>query len=275
MAQVKLLKIDADGVPVEFNSAADDITLNSFAVQGGGPVLGPTGLDLNNQDVSDIKNLAFVNPATGTINQTAGALIVDNILGKDRENVMASGGAVLFPVITNNVDLVDSFRVPALAGVPSATPADGGSGYLVFDSTNKALYVWDGAAWDNLNTTTAAESLASIYTAEQALAAVDAVYISSADNVSKASASAAATAKVIGFAKAAALITAPTQIVKAGILAGFSGLTAGARYFLSATAGAVTATRPSGAGNTIVQVGYAKNATTLEIAIENLGRLAA
>jgi hypothetical protein len=42
-----------------------------------------------------------------------------------------------------------------------------------------------------------------------------------------------------------------------------SGLTPGAKYFLSTTAGGVTATAPSGSGNVVQQVGTAINATTL------------
>ena len=59
MAQIKLLKIDTDGVPVEFNSASDEITLASFTVQGGGPVMGATGIDMNGQDISDLSDLVF------------------------------------------------------------------------------------------------------------------------------------------------------------------------------------------------------------------------
>jgi hypothetical protein len=58
-------------------------------------------------------------------------------------------------------------------------------------------------------------------------------------------------------------------------MGGFSGLTAGARYYLSAgTAGTITATIPSGTGNTIVQCGYAKSATDLQIQLLQLGRRA-
>lgn len=276
MSQVKLLKIHTNGIPVEFDSAADDITLNSYSVQGGGPVLSATGLDLNNQDVSDVNDLAFNDPTTGTINQTAGLLVVDNIMAKERNNVMTTAGAILFPLITDTAAQVDSFKVPNIAGVPSATPAFSSvAGYLAYDSTNKNMYVWDGAAWDNMNTVSSTNNVDDSYIAETAIAARDVVYISSADNVSKAAASADVTAQAVGFATAAALITAPVNVRKYGRLSGFSALTAGARYYLSATAGTITATVPAGAGHTIVQVGYAKNATDLDIQIQSLGRRAA
>lgn len=272
MAQVKLLKIDTDGVPVEFTSATDDITLNSFTA-GAGPVMSPTGIDMNGQDVTDISDLAFTDPAVGTINQTAGALIVNNIMAKERENLMTTAGGISFPVITDVAGQVDAFRLPALAGAPTATPTTGGEGHAVWDSTNNKLYIWDGAAWDDQSTVTSANNIDDSYIAEVNVAARDVVYISSADNVSPAQADGtAAEAQSIGLATAAALATAAVNVRKFGRLAGFTGLTAGARYYLSATAGAITDTAPTGSGNTVVQIGYAKNTTTLDIAIENLGR---
>jgi hypothetical protein len=107
------------------------------------------------------------------------------------------------------------------------------------------------------------------------IAAREVVYISAADNVSLADADADVSSQVIGFATAAATATNSVVVRKFGRMAGFTGLTAGSRYFLSATAGAITTTVPAGAGNSIVQVGYAKNTTTLDIAIQSLGRRAA
>lgn len=274
MAQVKLLKIASDGVPLEF-AAGDDITLNSFTA-GSGPVMSPTGIDMNGQDVTDISDLVFTDPAVGTINQTAGALIADDIMAKERNNVMTTAGAVLFPVITDVAGQVDSLKMPNLAGTPTATPAFSSvAGYQVYDSTNKKFYIWDGTAWDDQSTVSAANTIDDSYTSLVAIAARDVVYISAADSVSPAIASAAGTSQAIGFATAAALITAPVNVRKYGILAGFTGLTAGARYYLSGSvAGAITATTPTGAGHTIVQVGYAKSATAVDIQFQSLGRRA-
>lgn len=274
MAQVKLLKIDTDGIPVEFSSS-DEITLTSFTVNGGGPVLSSTGLDLNNQDVSDVKNLVFNSPTTDTINQTAGNLIVDNIMAKERSNTLTTAADILFPVVTNSSGQLDAFRLPAVAGVPSASPTASGEGFLVWDSTNDDLYVWTGSAWDNQSIVESAQYLDDVYTADEALTAVNAVYISAADNVSKAIASAPGTAQVLGFAISTVSDTNPVSVRKFGALAGFSTLTSGSRYYLDgASAGAITATVPSTSGHTIVQVGYAKNTTTLDINIQNLGRRA-
>lgn len=48
-----------------------------------------------------------------------------------------------------------------------------------------------------------------------------------------------------------------------GLITGLSGLTLGARYYLSTTAGNITATAPSSAGNVLQYVGKAVSATEL------------
>jgi hypothetical protein len=272
MAQVKLLKIAADGVPLEFG-ASDDITLNSFTA-GSGPVMSPTGIDMNGQDVTDISDLAFTDPSVGTINQTAGALIVNNIMGKDRSNSMALASDILFGAVGDVAAQLDSFKIPNATALPTATPAASSTqGYLV--AYNGSLWMWDGTAWNDLGVADSTNQVTNSYTAEEAVGAAKALYISSADSVSLAKGDAAGTSQVVGFSKAAALITAPVDVVSEGVLDGFSGLSAGLRYYLSAaTAGAITSTIPTGTGNTICQVGYAKNTTKLHIHIEQMGRRA-
>lgn len=275
MAQVKLLKIASDGVPLEFDSAADDVTLNSYTVQGGGPVLGTTGLDMNNLDIVDVQDLAFNDPSTGTINQTAGSLIVDNIMAKERSNVMTTAADILFPVVSDTAGQVDALRLPTIAGVPTATPTASGEGFIVWDSTNNNMYIWDGSAWDNQSIVSSSNSVQNSYTAQVTIAARDVVYISSADNVSPADADAVSTSYAIGLAVAGASAAASVLVQENGVMSGFSGLTAGSRYYLSSgTAGTITATTPTGSGHTIVQIGYAKSATALQIQIQNLGRRA-
>lgn len=274
MAQVKLLKIAADGIPREFDSTADDITLNSYTA-GAGPVMSPTGIDMNGQDVTDLSDLVFTDPAVGTINQTAGALIVNNIMAKERDNLMTTSGAILFPTVTDTGAQVDAFRLPTMAGVPTATPTFGGEGYVIWDSTGNRMYVWDGAAWDDQSTVTAANWTQDNFIADEALAIRDVVYISAADNVSKAIGSDDTFSNAIGLAQTAAADTATVPVQFNGLMGGFTGLTAGATYFLSAaTAGLITSSIPTGTGNTIVQIGFAKSTTVLLIQIQQLGRRA-
>jgi len=213
MAQIKLLKIAADGVPLEMDTAADEITLLS----------GQFG------------------------------------------NVLASGNSIVSTDTDGNLIL---------------TPD--GAGDLVLDGVNwpqadgsvNQVITTDGAgqlSWAN----NFANQVFNSYTADETIAAVDALYISAADNVSKASATAGgAESRLMGFALASAADTDPVDVVSEGVLDGFSGLTPGSRYYLSDTAGLITPTIPVGTGNTVVQAGYAKNATSLQIHIEQMGRRA-
>ena len=73
---------------------------------------------------------------------------------------------------------------------------------------------------------------------------------------------------VIGFANISALTGESLQVAVAG-LKDISGLDAGDLFFLSATtAGAITATPPSSAGQAVVRIGEAATATKLSIQIE-------
>jgi hypothetical protein len=276
LAQIKLLKIDTDGVNKEMNTASDEITLASYTVTGGGPVLN-ANLDMNNGNVTDAGLLSFTDPATDGITQTAGLLVADNIMGKDRQNTMTTAGSVTFADgIADSAGEVDAFKLPTIAGVPTATPSVGAEGHLVWDSTGDAIYAWDGAAWKDLSISDEAGAVCNYYTADEALAAFDAVYISAADNVSKADVSGAgAASRVIGITEAAAIDTASVKVCSDGVVTGLSGLTAGARYYANpAVAGGMTTTLPVGSGNTIVQLGYAKSATAIHLHIEQLGRRA-
>lgn len=272
MAQIKLLKIAADGVPVEFGTS-DDITLNSFT--SGSVVMSATGLAMATQAIVNSGNLTFASASANGITQTAGLLAADNIMAKERENLMTVAGGVSFPVITDVAGQVDSFRLPALAGIPTASPTTAGTGHVVWDSTDSRMYAWNGTTWVDQTTVSTTLSTQTPYIAAATIAARDVVYISAADSVSSATASASGTAQAVGFAVAGAAAAGAVAVQDTGALLGFAGLTAGARYYLSGTTpGAVTATIPTTTGHTIVQVGYAKSATAMHIHIEQMGRRA-
>jgi hypothetical protein len=271
--QIKLLKIASDGLPTEFDSANDEITLASFSA-GAGPTVAIAGIDMNNTDISEVQDLNFLDPATATINQTIGNLVIDDIMAKDRENLMSTAGGIAFPVVSNVAGEVDSFRLPAITSVPSATPTNGGSGHLLFNSSNGHVYLYNGTLWDDLSTVSSAESIENSFDADVAIGIRDVVYISTQDKVSPASASSEATARVIGFASNSATAGQAVSVKSDGLITGFSGLTSGARYYLATTAGQISTTVPVGTGNIIHQCGYSKNATTLKIQFQNLGRRA-
>jgi hypothetical protein len=161
------------------------------------------------------------------------------------------GNVVLDPNGTGLVSIKNAYTLPGADGSANQVLATNGAGQVTFQDPG------------------AAARICTAYTAAGAIADRDAVYISAADSVSKADATAEATSRVIGFADGAILDTQSGNICHDGVLNGFSGLTPGARYFLDpATAGAITSTVPSGDEEAIVQVGYAKSATELHIDIE-------
>jgi hypothetical protein len=97
----------------------------------------------------------------------------------------------------------------------------------------------------------------------------DAVYISAADTAKKAKADASGTKDVFGVAIGTISGAAVGNYQTDGVLAGLSGLTAGAIYYLSAaTAGLLTVTPPSSVGQYVVRVGIAISTTELDINIE-------
>lgn len=104
------------------------------------------------------------------------------------------------------------------------------------------------------------------------------MYISGADAVDLAQANAAGTQKAVGMVSEASIAAAATgKIQTDGFItstdwtpvAGSATLTPGAEYFLSAsTAGQMTATAPSAAGEYVRRVGVAKSATDFLLEID-------
>jgi hypothetical protein len=76
---------------------------------------------------------------------------------------------------------------------------------------------------------------------------------------------------IVGVAGAAATVSNPATIIRSGVVTGvLTGATAGTAYYLSATGVPVTATAiPSGAR--AIRLGYAINATDLDVRIEDVG----
>lgn len=126
----------------------------------------------------------------------------------------------------------------------------------------------DSLTVNNNFTANSANVIQSNYTAGATIAARDVVYLSGADAVSPADASAEATARVIGLAVAGSSAGGLVSVRKLGVMSGFSALTPGARYFLDPAAGAISASIPAANLEAVIQVGYAKSATELDIQVE-------
>jgi len=150
---------------------------------------------------------------------------------------------------------------------------DATGGWMVYDSTNKNLYIWDGAAWDNQSTVSTANALDLTFVAGENLAAGDAVYIDAAGEAFKADNDSGGASEAIGFARSTVLAAASVDVRIAGRAGGLSGLTVGARYYIGES-GAITSTVPSASGEYIVQMGYAVSATEVVVQVLQLGRRA-
>jgi hypothetical protein len=270
MAQVLLLKIGSTGIDTEHSSSGDDVTFLSYTVTGGGPVLNGTTLDMNHKTITDSANISWTDPSTDGIVQTAGNLAGDNIMAKERSNVMTTAADILFPVVTDTAGQLDALRLPAIAGTPAASPTASGEGFVVWDSSNNILYIWDGAAWNSsfVSATTASNIQKSYVAASGGVTIRDCVTKNgNANEVAPGDANAESTSRVVGFAVATVSAAAAVGVQSEGLLSGFTGLTVGARYFLSETAGAITATAPTTSAANVVQVGFAKSTTVLDIQI--------
>jgi len=103
-----------------------------------------------------------------------------------------------------------------------------------------------------------------------------AVYISSADSVDLANNSADATDDPMGLVYEASIASAASgDIVTNGLAIGvISGATAGDKYYLQSTDGVIGTTVPTASGQNVVFMGIAKNATDLQLRIQNIGKRA-
>lgn len=97
-----------------------------------------------------------------------------------------------------------------------------------------------------------------------------AVYINSSGEFDLAKADGGTTAPAYGFTTASVASGASGSLQTDGLLTGFSGLTAGSKYYVDAsTAGAITATAPTTAGQYVCGVGRAVSSTELQIDISD------
>lgn len=112
------------------------------------------------------------------------------------------------------------------------------------------------------------------WTASGAIAKGDAVRISGNDVVSTGANSADASSRIIGVADAAISDTASGPVLTSGICTGIlSGATANTPYYLG-SAGTPVLYGALGGGARVIRLGYAVNATALQVQIQDLGKKA-
>jgi hypothetical protein len=113
-------------------------------------------------------------------------------------------------------------------------------------------------------------------TASEALSAGDVINVhdSTGPKVRKADATSVGK-EAHGFVLAAVANAASATVYLSGTLSGLTGLTVGANYFLATTAGGVTATPPSAAGNVNQYIGRAVSTSAIDFDPDNLGEVIA
>lgn len=244
MAEIKILKIGSDGFDTEHDSAADQITMSGFTADNTNGFAVTSGVTITQDIVFNA--------------------VDDEIAGIENQNLLDK---------TADEDYTGKFNV--LGGnliLPNGAQSSPDTNEVYFDGSS--LLVWDGSQWVDIGASGASDSVKVTYTAAGGgISQYDAVYISAADTVDKADASAKATAKVIGFAPSAIGGSGSGLIQVSGVLAGAiseSGVSAGDAMFLDTTAGQISTSRPTGAGEVVILVGYAKNATDLHIQIQGI-----
>lgn len=119
----------------------------------------------------------------------------------------------------------------------------------------------------------AAERLEELLTAVEACAQGDPVaWSSTADKFAKGDAGNTGDSRIFGVVMDNVAADGQEIVVRRGVAVGvLSGATPGAVYWL-ANGGGLTPSIPTGVGRRLIRVGYAKNATDLEVKIDDLGR---
>lgn len=103
---------------------------------------------------------------------------------------------------------------------------------------------------------------AATFNAAETLSAGDLVYINGTGEAALADASTSGK-EAQGYVEAAVTAGQSATVYFEGTIDGLTGLTAGARQYLSTTPGAVTATAPSASGNVVQYVGRATSTTAI------------
>lgn len=117
----------------------------------------------------------------------------------------------------------------------------------------------------------AARALEEDFIADVAITIRDPVYNSSPGEVSPGRADTVSKTRIIGFALTSVLAGETVTVRKGGSLDGFAGLTVNSRIFLGPTGG-ITETLPTGATESVVQLGTARSTTKIDIDIQQLVR---
>lgn len=233
----------SSSINIELDTAAD--------AQGAGSNGGSSGLEFDTTGASG-KLRARVS-TTGGINRLADGLGLE--LNGTTLQVGATGVSVL--------------------GLPSLFEINGSA--VSANVTQANLDELTGGGTTTLHShagVSEAESTENAYTTDGVGVSIgDPVYVSSNNIVTAINANSDVTRKYIGIAASTVGASSSVNIISAGVALGaISAATAGTIYY-AAVGGGLTATRPSSAGDHVLVIGKAKNATDLHISPQYLGKL--
>ena len=237
------------GAGILKTGATLDVELDTAAgAQTTGADGGSSGLEFDVTGAAG-KLRAKVDPAGGIQRVAAGlALEIDdtpNTLDVDADGLKVVGLPLSFLIN----DVATSANVTAANVNTLVAGADSAADALHFHSNH--VQIWTTSANTDLG---------------------DGVYISGNNTVAPGAPSVDAQARVIGVARETVTSPAPVEIVVSGTVAGaLSGATANAPYFLGA-GGAPVLYAALVAGDRTIGLGFAKNATDLEVRIRDLGK---
>jgi len=197
---------------------------------------------------ADATNIIF--PASGTLVTEAGAQTLSN---KTIGAVTAENGLL-------SISGVGALKIPA--GTQAERPASPVEGMMRYNSETDSFEGYASNTWSGIGGGGTVDRIAQV---GHSFVLGDVLYLNGSTYV-KASAAADNTAEVVGIVSR--VIDADNfEMTLSGEVAGLSGLTPGAVYFLSATtAGALTTTEPSVVGQVSLPVGVASSATSLYVA---------
>lgn len=152
-----------------------------------------------------------------------------------------------------------------VTGVPSLFKVDGVATSANVTAVNLGTLTGAAAA-DALHYH---DGIKGVRAAAGSIAQGKAVYVSASNTVSAASCSSSATARVMGISVAASAMGA-VVVQHAGALAAFSGLSAGTPYYLGSDGSPVEFSSLV-SGDRVIRLGFALNATTMEVCLQDMG----
>jgi len=247
MAKVNIVRWDATNLLPKLLSDNDTAMVNAIDVTGSG---GTLSIGTGDADIINVGSAGAVANVDGALTASAGLEVHERVNLPSGSDFLLSGTAMPDNfTATNFTRLFNGANVDDLhIHAPSSASLSGAD---IPDPNICWTYVVDTA---------------------QSITGSEVVYISAGDNkVSLADSNAVGSSRIIGFASGSsnATYTAGDEIcvftVYGQRIDGFTGLTAGSVYYLSETAGAITASPDYDDDVNVVQVGIAASATELVI----------